>query len=352
MIPSAGCPEPRRKGGDRISEGPFEGFPAVAPRAEERCRTPSFATTPAAVWGPTGWTSKPRSPGRGRGLPPTSTAGRRRRSVFSALDRALRGTDHLIAVALKANALPALLAPLRDRGAGVEAVSAAELLLADGLGFPGDRIVMSGVGKTETDLDTALDLGVRFVSVESGAELELLDARAARRGRRARVALRLNPAIAADTHPKIATGAAGVKFGIAEAELLALAERRRQWPAVEIVGVHAHIGSQILELDALGASAARLGAVFARLRRAGVPVRMLDLGGGLGIPQREGDAEVTLDSYAEAVLGALAETPAVREAELVFEPGRRSSDPAARWWSGCSTPSAPAAASSAWWTAA
>ena len=241
---------------------------------------------------------------------------------FSALDRALHGTDHLIAVALKANALPALLAPLRDRGAGAEAVSAAELLLADGLGFPGERIVMSGVGKTETDLDTALDLGVRFVSVESGAELELLAARAARRGRRARVALRLNPAIAADTHPKIATGAAGVKFGIAEAELLALAERRRQWPAVEIVGVHAHIGSQILELDALGASAARLGAVFARLRRAGVPVRVLDLGGGLGIPQREGDAEVTLDSYAEAVLGALAETPAVREAELVFEPGR------------------------------
>ena len=143
-----------------------------------------------------------------------------------------------------------------------------------------------------------------------------------------------------------------MKFGIAEAELLALAERRRQWPAVEIVGVHAHIGSQILELDALGASAARLGAVFARLRRAGVPVRVLDLGGGLGIPQREGDAEVTLDAYAEAVLGALAETPAVRDAELVFEPGRALFGPGGALVVGCSTPSAPAAASSAWWTAA
>ena len=245
-------------------------------------------------------------------------------SRFSALEQALSGTEHLIAVALKANGLPALLAALCDRGAGVETVSAAELLLAAGIGFPGSRIVLSGVGKTETDLDTALDLGVRFLSVESEAELELLHARALRRGRRPAVLLRLNPGVSVSTHPKIATGTAAAKFGIDEAQLLAVASRRREWPGVEIAGLHAHIGSQILELSALSESAARLGEVFGKLRRAGVPVRVLDVGGGLGIPQRAREPEVPFGSYAAAILDALGPSPP----ELVFEPGRALFGPA------------------------
>lgn len=251
---------------------------------------------------------------------------------FAALQRALEGTDHLIAVALKANALPALLTPLRDLGAGVEAVSAAELLVADGLGFSGDRIVMSGVGKTESDLETALDLGVRFISVESRDELELLNGLALRRGLRARALLRLNPGVTATTHPKIATGATTAKFGMADADLVDLAETGRTWPGVELVGVHAHVGSQIHDLGALARSAGRLAGVFARLHRSGIPVQVLDVGGGLGIPQRDSDDTPCLTDYVAAVSGALREVleGTLRPADpvVVFEPGRALFGPA------------------------
>ena len=251
---------------------------------------------------------------------------------FAALQEALAGTGHLVAVALKANALPALLTPLRDLGAGVEAVSAAELLVAHGLGFPGDRMVMSGVGKTPADLETALDLGVRFVSVESRGELELLGRLALRRGRRARALLRLNPGVAAATHPKIATGAPSAKFGMAALDLLALASGARDWPGVEIVGVHAHVGSQIRELATLARSAERLGKVFGRLRASGLPVRVLDVGGGLGIPQRDGEEEIPMSVYVARVLGTLGEVlgrecPDV-DPTVVFEPGRALFGPA------------------------
>lgn len=245
---------------------------------------------------------------------------------FVSLQGALRGAEHLIAVALKANSQPALLSRLKDLGAGAEAVSAAELLVAAGIGFPAERIVMSGVGKTETDLDTALDVGVRFVSVESEAELELLNALSLRRGLRAPALLRLNPGVEAATHPKIATGTPTAKFGMAEADLIAVAERSRDWPGVGILGVHAHVGSQIQEVATLSESAARLGRLFSRLHRAGVPVCFVDVGGGLGIPQRDGEPEASLASYAAAVLGAVRETaPAALDGPgptLVLEPGR------------------------------
>lgn len=226
----------------------------------------------------------------------------------------------LVAVALKANALPALLAPLRDLGAGAEAVSAAELLLANGLGFPAERLVLSGVGKTEFDLDTALDLEVRFVSVESAAELDLLARRASRRGRRARVVLRLNPDIAAGTHPKIATGVAGAKFGMAEPQLLEAAEQARGSPGVEVVGVHAHLGSQIRSAAAFRRGALRLAGLLQRLREAGHPAEVADLGGGVGLSERDGSPEPPFAEYAEAVLEPLAGLRP--EAEVVFEPGR------------------------------
>ncbi len=251
---------------------------------------------------------------------------------FAALQEALAGTGHLVAAALKANALPALLTPLRDLGAGVEAVSAAEVLVAHGLGFPGDRIVMSGVGKTPVDLETALDLGVRFVSVESRGELELLNRLALRRGRRARALLRLNPEVDAATHPKIATGTRTAKFGMAAADLLALASGARDWRGVEILGVHAHVGSQIRELATLARSAERLGTVFAALRAAGLPVRVVDVGGGLGIPQRDGEEDIPMSVYAARVLGTLREV-LDRECPdadptVVFEPGRALFGPA------------------------
>lgn len=226
----------------------------------------------------------------------------------------------LVAVALKANSLPALLAPLRDLGAGAEAVSAAELLLANGLGFPAERLVLSGVGKTAFDLDTALDLDLRFVSVESAAELDLLARRASHRGRRARVALRLNPDIAAGTHPKIATGVAAAKFGMAEPQLLRAAEQALDSPWIEVVGVHAHLGSQIRSAAAFRRCASHLTRLLGRLRAAGHPAEVVDLGGGIGLSEGDGSPEPSFAGYAEAVLDPLG---AMRpEVEVVFEPGR------------------------------
>lgn len=241
-------------------------------------------------------------------------------SRFREFREAVSPSPALVAAALKANALPALLAPLRDLGAGAEAVSAAELLLASGLGFPGERLVLSGVGKTECDLDTALDLEVRFVSVESAAELDLLARRAERRGRRARAVLRLNPDIAAGTHPKIATGVAGAKFGMAEASLLRAAESALDSPRVAVVGVHAHLGSQVRSAAAFRRGALRLAALLGRLREAGHPAEVVDLGGGIGLSERDGTPQPSFAEYAETVLDAL---DGLRpEAEVVFEPGR------------------------------
>ena len=251
---------------------------------------------------------------------------------FAALQEALAGAEHLVAVALKANALPALLNPLRELGAGVEAVSAAELLVADGLGFPGDRIVMSGVGKTPADLDTALDLGVRFVSVESQGELELLNRLALRRGRRARALLRLNPGVEAATHRRSPPAPAPPSSGWRRRTSSRWPPGARDWRGVEILGVHAHVGSQIRELATLARSAERLGRVFARLRGAGLPVRVVDVGGGLGIPQRDGEEEIPMSAYAARVLGTLREVLESEGADadpaVVFEPGRALFGPA------------------------
>lgn len=230
------------------------------------------------------------------------------------------GAGPVVAAALKANPLPALLAPLRDLGAGAEAVSGAEALLARGLGFPAERVSMSGVGKTAADLDAALEAGVRFLSVESPGELESLAERAARRGRSVGVALRLNPGIAADTHPKIATGRASAKFGMAEPLLLETAERAREMAGIEVLGVHAHIGSQVRSAAAFRENAARLGRLLERLRAAGHPADLVDVGGGVGLDEEDGRPAPSFAAYAEAIREGLS---SVRPApEVWFEPGR------------------------------
>ena len=231
-------------------------------------------------------------------------------------------SELLVAVALKANGQPALLAPLARTGAGAEVVSATERLVAAGAGFPPDRVVVSGVGKTAADLDAALGLGVRFISVEAAGELDLLDARARRLGVRAAVVLRLNPELAPDTHAKLATGAVATKFGIPAGEMERIVSGRSAWPSVDLVGVHSHLGSQIQGLAGFRANAARVGAAFRRMVAAGAPARVADVGGGLGIPQREGESGLRFEDYARAVVAGLEEGAGSLPPEIVLEPGR------------------------------
>ena len=233
------------------------------------------------------------------------------------LERAFASSRHLHCVAMKANSQPALLRPLAAEGAGAEVVSGAELALALELGFPPSRIVFSGVGKTEPELVSGLRADIRMFLVESETELHVLDDLAAREGRKAPVALRLNPDIDPETHPHIATGVSAAKFGVDPDEARALYRRHRDFAHLDFIGVHSHIGSQITSIRPLSDNAAMLGAWVKELRDAGVPIRFVDIGGGLGI-RYEGDDTPGFDQYAESVIPPLSEL----DVEILTEPGR------------------------------
>jgi diaminopimelate decarboxylase len=160
-------------------------------------------------------------------------------------------------------------------------VSGAELALALVLRVPPSRIVFSGVGKTDQELASGIAADVLLFLVESESELRALDAISREEGRKARVALRLNPDIDAKTHPHIATGVATAKFGIDPEEALALYRSHRDFPGLDFAGIHSHIGSQITELGPLAENAQALSALVSELRSAGVAIRYVDIGGGL-----------------------------------------------------------------------
>src|SRR5512134_3799425 len=178
--------------------------------------------------------------------------------AFSAYDRAFSGTPHRICYALKANASGAILRLLAARGAGADIVSGMELLAAVRAGFPPDRIVFAGVGKSEAELRLAVETGVGHVNAESEEEIERLGAVAAHLGRPMRVSLRVNPDIVARSHPYISTGLRENKFGVDIAMAPEILRRARQRPGIEVVGLQCHIGSQILDLGPLGEAAQAL----------------------------------------------------------------------------------------------
>ena len=233
------------------------------------------------------------------------------------LESAFASARHLHCVAMKANSQPALLRPLAAEGAGAEVVSGAELALALELGFPRSRIVFSGVGKTEPELVSGVRADIRMILVESETELHVLDDVAAAEGRKAPVALRLNPDIDPETHPRIATGVSAAKFGVDPDEARELYRRHRDFSHLDFIGVHSHIGSQITSIRPLSDNAAMLGAWVKELRDAGVPIRFVDIGGGLGIPY-EGDDAPGFDQYAESVIPPLS----ALDVEILTEPGR------------------------------
>jgi diaminopimelate decarboxylase len=239
------------------------------------------------------------------------------RERFRALSEAFAGIAHLHCVALKANSQPALLSPMFAEGAGAEVVSGAELALALALGLPGSRLVFSGVGKTDRELASGIEADVLLFLVESETELRVLDALAREAGRKARVALRLNPDIDAKTHPHIATGVATAKFGIDPEEALALYRSHRDFPNVDFAGIHSHIGSQVTELEPLAENARALASLVRYLRGSGVSIRYLDVGGGLGIPYR-GESTPNFRAYAEGVAEPLRDLGVT----LLTEPGR------------------------------
>ncbi|MBB4285001.1 diaminopimelate decarboxylase [Roseospira goensis] len=227
--------------------------------------------------------------------------------------------DARICFAMKANGNKAVLRLVTGLGAGVDVVSGGELALALAAGAPADRIVFSGVGKTEAELGAALQAGVHQINVESEPELEALDAVAQHLGVRAPVAIRVNPDVDAATHAKITTGKAENKFGIEWTSARAVFRRARTMDGIALKGVALHIGSQILDLAPFEAAFLRVRDLVALLRADGVAVERLDLGGGLGVPYHAGDeTPPPPTAYAEVVRRTVGDLGCA----LTIEPGR------------------------------
>jgi diaminopimelate decarboxylase len=232
---------------------------------------------------------------------------------------AFADVDALVCYSLKANSNQAVIATLAKLGAGADVVSGGELLRARAAGIPPGKIVFSGVGKTVDELALAVDGDVLCVNVESEAELELLAAIATAKGRTVDVSIRVNPDVDPKTHAKISTGMAENKFGIPIGRARDVYARAAKLKGVRIAGVDMHIGSQIVALDPFRDAFALLADFVRALRADGHTIGHIDLGGGLGIPYREGnDPPPDPDAYARIVKNATRGL----DCKLIFEPGR------------------------------
>jgi diaminopimelate decarboxylase len=210
--------------------------------------------------------------------------------AYRELDEAFSGLDHLVCYAVKANGNLAVLRALASFGAGADVVSGGELYRAMRAGFDPKKVVFAGVGKTERELMAGLGERILLFNVESASELEHLDRLAARHGKRARVAFRINPDVDAETHEHVATGRAFDKFGIPTQEALALAERVGEYRSVDLIGVHQHIGSQITKLAPFTESVEKSAGLVAELKNRGFDIKYFNIGGGLGIRYKDEEA--------------------------------------------------------------
>lgn len=226
--------------------------------------------------------------------------------------------DPLIAFAVKANSNVAVLRTLAQLGAGADVVSEGEIRRALAAGVPADRIVFSGVGKSEAEIAYALDVGVAEINVESEPELKLIDEIGRRLGKRATVAIRVNPDVEAGGHAKISTGKSENKFGVSFAEAERLYANASNMAGVKPVGVACHIGSQITDLAPMEAAFRKMRGLVERLRAEGLSVERLDLGGGLGVPYFNQPEPPGPDEYA-AMIRRVTEG---LDVQLAFEPGR------------------------------
>jgi diaminopimelate decarboxylase len=226
--------------------------------------------------------------------------------------------DPLIAFAVKANSNLAVLRTLARLGAGADTVSEGEIRRALAAGVPPERIVFSGVGKTRAEIAFALETGVSEINVESEPEMTAVAQVAQSLGKRATIAFRVNPDVAAGGHAKIATGKSENKFGVsfAEAERLYAQASNNAW--LNPVGVACHIGSQITDLAPMAEAFAKMAGLVGRLKGEGMSVERLDLGGGLGVPYFNQPEPPSPADYAKVV----AQATRGLDVALAFEPGR------------------------------
>ena len=244
----------------------------------------------------------------------TATLQRHARVIASAFE----GQDCLIAFSVKANSNLAVLATLAAEGCGADVVSGGELQRALRAGIPASKIVFSGVGKTAREMELGLREGIHQFNVESAAELRLLSYVADGIGIEAPIAIRVNPDVAAGGHPNISTGKKGDKFGVPWTEAEDLYAEAATLPGIRVVGVDVHIGSQIGDLVPMRAAFEKVVGLAQRLRAAGHDIARIDVGGGLGIPYKQGDEPPPPSAYAAMI----AEVSAGLGVQVILEPGR------------------------------
>jgi diaminopimelate decarboxylase len=237
---------------------------------------------------------------------------------YRVFKEALATVNPLICYAVKANDALAILKTLAREGSGADVVSGGEIRACLAAGIAPQKIVFSGVGKTEEEMAYALSQNIFQFNIESEAELLALSAVAASLGKTAHIAFRVNPDIASETHAKISTGHKESKFGVPIREAVALYAMAAKLPGIKVQGVSVHIGSQLASLAPFMSAFTRVAALVRELRSHGHAIAMLDLGGGLGIPYSTQDPPPLPTAYADIVKEA---TKGI-DCQLIFEPGR------------------------------
>ncbi|MGO9603788.1 MAG: diaminopimelate decarboxylase [Candidatus Binataceae bacterium] len=238
------------------------------------------------------------------------------RRHFRVFDEAFAGTDHLICFAMKALSNLSILKLLASMGSGFDIVSVGELMRCLRVGADPGKIVFSGVGKTDEEIAAALEGGVLMINVESRPELHRINEVVGRMKRRAPVSLRVNPDLDPGTHPHISTGHRDSKFGVPLSQVGEYYAEARGLSNLELVGLSTHIGSQITDTSPFGEAAGKVTKIVNALREAGVALKYLDLGGGLGIPYQEEPPSPS--EYANVLLKPIRDLGL----KIITEPGR------------------------------
>ncbi|GBD39028.1 Diaminopimelate decarboxylase [bacterium HR37] len=237
---------------------------------------------------------------------------------FEKLHSAFSDIEALICFSVKANSNLAVLRAFANFGSGFDIVSGGELFRVLNAGGDPSKVVFSGVGKTEEEMRFGIDSGILFFNVESLEELYVLDGVARKEGKKARIAIRINPDIDPKTHPYISTGLKKSKFGIEIERALDVYREAVNLKGIEVVGIDAHIGSQIFDVSPFVESIRKLVQLADTLAKEGVDIEYIDIGGGIGIQYREDEKPPPPDLFAQAVKREIANTPY----KLVLEPGR------------------------------
>ena len=236
---------------------------------------------------------------------------------YQALETALEGIDHRICYAVKANSNLSILARLARLGAGFDIVSGGELERVLRAGGDPERVVFSGVGKCAAEIDFGIKCGIGTFNVESAAELERIEARSRIIGHPARISVRVNPDVDANTHPYISTGLKESKFGVPPSLARELYRRAHASPTLDVVGIDCHIGSQVADVEPFRDALATLIDLVDTLAAEDITLKHIDIGGGFGVAYRD-ENSLDVAQFGRVVEAALRDRPV----ELIVEPGR------------------------------